>query len=92
MAGACSRAASIHRQLLSRVSHALQVEQRLERLLAKLEATGPASAGDLHAEMQTTAREVRRAVSTLRSYVAQPNAPWITPTPVMFPRSNDEET
>jgi hypothetical protein len=53
---------------------------------------GPASAGDLHAEMQITAREVRRAVSTLRSYVAQPDAPWITPTPVMFPRSCDEET
>jgi len=94
MAGACSRASALHRQLQGRVSHARQVEQRLERLLAKLEATGYPVLGDTRpkTDMQTAAGEVRRALSTLRGYVSQPNAPWIDPAPVMFPIPNDDDT
>lgn len=92
MAGACGRAAAIHRQLQSRVAHALQVVRRLERLLAKLEASAPIVTGDKPIDMRGAAREVRRAVSTLRDYVAQPDAPWISPAPVMFPRTTDEDT
>lgn len=93
MAGACSRASALHRQLQGRVAHARQVEQRLERLLAKLEATGNPVLGDMRpkTDMQTAAREVRRALTTSRGYVSQPDAPWIIPARVMFPLPVDPE-
>lgn len=90
MAGACSRASAIHRQLQGRVAHARQAERKLRRLYDKLIASAPIVTGEKPIDMQGAASEVWRIMSLLRGYVSQPNAPWIVPAPVMFPL--DEET
>lgn len=94
MAAACGKAASIHRQLQGRVAHARQAERKLERLYNKLVASAPVVTGEKPINMEAAAREVHAIMRLLGGYVSQPNAPWITPAPVMFPLPPDpsEET
>lgn len=91
MAAACSRAAGIHRQLQGRIAHARQAEQKLRRLYDKLIASAPIVTGEKPIDMQGAASEVWRIMSLLRGYVSQPNAPWIGPSPVMFPLDEEAE-
>lgn len=91
MAGACSRASAIHRQLRGRVAHARQAELRLKRLYDKLNASALVVTGDKPITMSAAASEVWRIMSLLRGYVSQPNAPWIGPSPVMFPIDEEAE-
>ncbi len=66
LAGAVSRARSLHFNLVGRVSHARQAIRKLKKIDSQV----------------YLAREAR---GLLERYVAQPEAPWIEPAPVLFP-------
>jgi hypothetical protein len=85
LAGACRRARSLHTNMIGRVSHARQALAKLERIDGKCYLDPVALARATHERYRLTVQ----ARDILVRYVAQPEAPWLVPAHVLFPREEE---